>query len=277
VKRRLLLLGFPATLFLLLIGAFVLIRPARASMTINVTTTLDQDGAGGGCSLREAIIAANQDIAFGGCPAGNGADIIILPAGTYVLTHSVKGDNTAMTGDLDITSTVTLSGTGAALTIVDGNGFDRVIDILTTTVQFKGVTIRNGNSDTQDGGGMRISATSAMTFTDSALVANATADGGDGGGLYNAGTVMLINSAVLSNTTVVSQENGGGLYNAPTHLTPSAISVNRVGRSGGALCRNSGTVTLSNVTITITPPMQMRMIRRWGRHPQRSGHSHHPE
>ena len=38
------------------------------------------------CSLREAITAANDDAAFGGCSAGSGADTIFLPAGIYTLT-----------------------------------------------------------------------------------------------------------------------------------------------------------------------------------------------
>jgi len=36
----------------------------------------------GGCSLINAITAANTDTATGGCPQGSGADTITLPAGT---------------------------------------------------------------------------------------------------------------------------------------------------------------------------------------------------
>lgn len=49
--------------------------PAQASpddAVIYVTTTNDEydmNGTGAGCSLREAIHAANTDAAFGGCPA----------------------------------------------------------------------------------------------------------------------------------------------------------------------------------------------------------------
>ena len=37
---------------------------------------------GGSCTLVNAITAANTDTATGGCPAGSGADTIVLPAGS---------------------------------------------------------------------------------------------------------------------------------------------------------------------------------------------------
>ncbi|MBL8171656.1 MAG: CSLREA domain-containing protein, partial [Acidobacteria bacterium] len=56
---------------------------AAAFNTITVNTVADQNGTGADCSLREAIIAANTNAAFGGCPAGaSGLDTIVfnLPA-----------------------------------------------------------------------------------------------------------------------------------------------------------------------------------------------------
>jgi uncharacterized protein DUF1566 len=60
-------------------------RPVRAADII-VSSTSGATG-GPGCTLRDAITAANTDAASGGCPAGSGADTIILTAGaTYTLT-----------------------------------------------------------------------------------------------------------------------------------------------------------------------------------------------
>src|SRR4051795_442176 len=61
---------------------------ARAAGLITVTSTADVLANDGQCTLREAIIAANTDTASGAlpgeCPAGNGADTIVLQAGaTY--------------------------------------------------------------------------------------------------------------------------------------------------------------------------------------------------
>ena len=62
----------------------LLATPAHAAPqgnTITVTTTSDEyntSGTGAGCSLREAITAANTDAPFGGCPTGSGDDSILL-------------------------------------------------------------------------------------------------------------------------------------------------------------------------------------------------------
>src|SRR6266571_5278712 len=82
----------------LLVGLFVvmvgLARPAHAATTITVNTTADELISDGNCSLREAIQAANTDTAVDACPAGSGADTIVVPAGTYTLSS----------GELDITA-----------------------------------------------------------------------------------------------------------------------------------------------------------------------------
>ena len=72
------------------------------------------------CSLRAAVQEANALV---------GADIIVLPAGTYPLTLSGPGEDAAATGDLDISEDLTIDGAGAAVTIVDGRAEDRVFDI----------------------------------------------------------------------------------------------------------------------------------------------------
>ena len=64
--------------------------PARAA-TITVTGTGTAVANDGVCTLIEAITAANDDAASGAaageCPAGSGADTIVLQAGaTYTLT-----------------------------------------------------------------------------------------------------------------------------------------------------------------------------------------------
>ena len=68
--------------------ALVPLAPVYAE-SIAVNSTADVVADDGVCTLREAITAANTDTpsgsAPGECPAGNGADTITLPAGTYTL------------------------------------------------------------------------------------------------------------------------------------------------------------------------------------------------
>jgi len=97
-------------------GLLVMVSAGEAA-TINVTTTTDEYGAGGGCSLREAIEAANGNAAFGGCPAGDSAstDVIRLPAGRYTLSRGSADEDANAEGDLDVTESVKIIGTGANL------------------------------------------------------------------------------------------------------------------------------------------------------------------
>ena len=90
--------------------------PAFAA-TLTVTTFNDVLNPNDGlCSLREAIIAVNTATASGSvageCPAGTGADVVLLSAGTYTLTIPPSGADDATTGDLNIMKPVTINGVG---------------------------------------------------------------------------------------------------------------------------------------------------------------------
>src|SRR5690349_19560398 len=100
-------------------------RAANAA-TITVTTTTDELNTDGDCSLREAIQAANTNAAVDACPAGQSGqvDTIIVPAGTYTLTLAGNDDNNAV-GDLDIKGNVTITGAGAATTIIQACDVDQ--------------------------------------------------------------------------------------------------------------------------------------------------------
>src|SRR5689334_5510780 len=80
-------------------AAFALPSAAQGA-AITVTTNGDGVAADGACSLREAVQAANTDLAVNECAAGSGADQISLGATTYTLTG----------GQLDVTSELTITG-----------------------------------------------------------------------------------------------------------------------------------------------------------------------
>ena len=54
---------------------------------------------------------------------------IVVPAGNYKLTIAPSGTDDDSTGDLNITSDMTITGAGEGLTFVDGNQLDRVFNI----------------------------------------------------------------------------------------------------------------------------------------------------
>ena len=98
-------------------------------LTFKVNTTLDTvavnlrtgKDATGHISLRSAIMAAD---------ARGGSNTIKLPGGTYTLTIAGANEDASATGDLDITSNLTIKGSGSNRTIIDGNNLDRVVEIL---------------------------------------------------------------------------------------------------------------------------------------------------
>ena len=144
--RRLACMLCAAVLLLTMPYAAALAEPQAPGATFAVNTTADTQDAnpgngicadsGGSCSLRAAVREAN---------ALAGADTITLPAGTYGLTQTGGGEDAGSTGDLDISSTLTIQGAGSASTIVDANDLDRVFHILSTgVVTITQVTIMDG-------------------------------------------------------------------------------------------------------------------------------------
>src|SRR5204862_247332 len=98
------------------------------SASITVNTLADENGTGANCSLREAITAANNDVAFGGCPAGSGTDTI---------TFSVTGTITLGSSLPNITSSMNITGPGAGSLTINGNDSVRIMtigDSLTITI-----------------------------------------------------------------------------------------------------------------------------------------------
>ena len=254
-----------AVLLLALLGSY---GTALAGTTITVNTTADELNADGDCSLREAIQAATTDSAVDACPAGSSDDTITLPAGTYTLAIAGTGEDSNATGDLDITSGLTINGAGATTTIIDGGAIDRVLHFVSSTVEIDGVTITNGNIVSFGGG---IANGGTLTLTNSTISGNIASVGG---GIWNSGPLTLTDSAVnnntclaggcgifgtasgtitLVNTTVdgnVSSNEGGGFWVKGTiNITSSVVSNNTAPSWGGGIY-NGGTMTLTNSTVS---------------------------
>jgi hypothetical protein len=162
-----------------------------------------------GCSLRAAVMEAN---------AHDGVDTINVPAGLYVLTESGNDEDSGATGDLDVTSIITIVGAGsgddpAVDTIIDGfreeigASADRVLDVQSQGIlDITDVRIQNGQW-TGNGGAVRNFGD--LTMTDSIVLSSIA--GEDGGGFYNHrnGVLTLRDVTVEDNTAGW----GGGLYN----------------------------------------------------------------
>jgi CSLREA domain-containing protein len=233
-----------------------LVTPAQAG-AIAVTTTLDEHNNAAPCSLREAIRSANTDLPIGGCAAGGGADTITLPPGTYVLgipnVAPVTDEQNTTMGDLDILADLTISGSGATETIVDGNGAalaDRVFDVRgAVTVSFNEITIRSGSEPTGAAGGGGVSNEGKATFTETVITGNGTGSGGGGVSNGSGATSAFVDSTIAGNVAAAS---GGGVRNglgASSSFSDTTITGNTAQVSGGGVS-NDGVSSFTNSTIS---------------------------
>ncbi|HVQ36190.1 MAG TPA: CSLREA domain-containing protein, partial [Pyrinomonadaceae bacterium] len=219
--------------------------PVFAGITVN--TTVDENNTGANCSLREAIVAANTDAAFGGCTAGSGSDVI---------TFTVNGTITLTSALADLSSSMEINGPGAALLTVSGNSAVRVFNVTVETpgtASFSGLTISNGNAGIQKGGGIANSNSGTVNIDSCIIRGNASLDSafGGGGGVGNlgAGSLNISNSTLLNNNSPF----GGGVYNntGTVSIIRSTISGNTGSSAGGGVLNlGSGVVSVANSTIS---------------------------
>jgi CSLREA domain-containing protein len=213
----------------------------------------DESGSTGACALRAAIDVSN---------AWPGETVITIEEGVHpVLARPGAGEDGNATGDLDVTSPLTVQGSGA---VIDGAGLDRVFDVRATTLVLEGVTVTGGSisGSLASGGGVRV-VEGALTVRDSSVVANTATYGGGVNGLNSVvtleraiiadnsgsvgGGVRLVSSrAHIDRSTIAnnSANEGGGLFASgstatPTFITNSTVSTNAASLRGGAIFWNS--------------------------------------
>jgi hypothetical protein len=195
-----------------------------------VTTLNDEDlGLGGtGLSLREAIALADANAGADTIKFSTGAGTITLSLGQLVLASNIMID-----GDI--------GADGSADITISGNHASRVFSIAADAA-LNGLTVRDGDAGSADGGGIEVTATGHLQLTNASLIANKARDGG---GLYAGAGAELTNVTIGYNTAL---GNGGGIFNADSlQLTNVTISTN-IG--GGGFHQSTGSAGLVNTTIS---------------------------
>ncbi len=242
----------------LAMGHFALLLPPnRVARAAQITVTSIAGTSGGpDCTLRDAITAANSDTATGGCQAGSGADTIVLENGaTYTLTqvdNTTVQNGTALPNGLpSVTSEITIKGNGAVITRASGYPPFRLLHVAPSgRLILNDVTLTNGllpNIPTTQPG-----------------------PGADGGGIFNAGVLTLVNVEVTANSAGNTQPidgpadpaagcagRGGGVFNAGTlTLTASTVRLNRAGSNApgdeGGKCAGAGGGIYNETAATLT-------------------------
>lgn len=185
----------------------------------------------GTCTLRAAVMEAN---------AWPGTDEIELPAGVFTFSLDGEGEDGALTGDLDLTESVTVIGQGSDLTAIDAAQLDRIFELVDgfkVHASLSDMTLTQGLIDTgsinaRSGGAMRIAADSEVHLQSVHFVDNTA---GHGGAVWNAGRLIGHQVQWLHNE---GQGAGGALNNTGTGFEvqlSDCLFAHNIARSAGAL------------------------------------------
>lgn len=184
-------------------------------------TSLSGGTGGPACTLRDAIAAADTDTATGGCEAGIGADVILLPAGVITLTE-VHGDTDGPTGLPSVTTEVEVRGALALEPVGGGDGGGSP----TTTVARA--------DDAPPFRLFHVAASGSLTLSGVNVEGGYLEGGSSGAGMYVAGAATLITVAFTGNEA--QGADGGALAAAGATLDLDAVDFtgNVVGPDDGA-------------------------------------------
>jgi CSLREA domain-containing protein len=277
-------------ILLLIIIVFNLMAHASTvgAATITVNTAGDTVANDGLCSLREAIINANNNNHSGStdCKAGSIVDGVVdkivfdpdLDGMTIGLSIPTGGSDSELTGDLDITDDLEIIGRGAdpvsfgltygGKTIISGNAISRLFDIAGVNVTIERLVITNGIATANAvggadsfGGGIRFYGGDGLTLTlrDVVMMGNRAVSNDTtsaGGAIYAEGDLDLVieNSAIYSNSVVTDcacTSWGGGINIRFGNLTISR-SVITGNEATGDVSVGGGISQLFGGDLTIT-------------------------
>lgn len=232
------------------------------------------------CSLADQIIAANDDKPAGGCPAGDGTDIIRLHD-SVVLSRALP----------EITSEIVIEGGGHT---IDGGGKHRIFEARGGVLHINDLTIIGGEA--AKGGALMLSGGAELVFErsvikdssavlgaaiaseqskvsliDSDFLANSAS--GNGGAIHHTGSELSISGSVFdgnsggygggvfairSDVRVIDSafqknraEAGGGIYvqDADAHISGVSLENQRTDLNGGAIYSYRGSLTVSDSRI----------------------------
>ena len=143
------------------------------------------------CSLREAVIAANNRA---------GLDTIELAQGTYRLLRPGTDEDMSADGDLDVTDPLKILGAGPGKTRIDGGGAttgERVFHVLSSRLTLRGLRVQN-STDGSLAGIYAAGSDSALRLRDTVVKGHTATVCCSG--IVTEGALTLRDSKVLGNT-----------------------------------------------------------------------------
>jgi len=244
-----------ALLVVLALGIVGVVAEPCAAVDIVVTETADDVTTDGDCSLREAIFAANKNVARDACPAGSASetDRVVLASGaTYALT--IDGSETqSLAGALDLADDgavakdliLEVAAGGTATIAQNGVLADGVVSVSpNATVEIRDVTLVGGSTASGASGGALSVPSGANVLVERCVLTGNFAD--NNGGAISVGGILTMNRcSVVDN---VAQKSGGAILIASSGaatITDSVFADNVALESSGGAIRSSGQLTVT--------------------------------
>ena len=209
---------------------FALLTAEAPAATFHVTRTGDPNPNGcnqGGCSLREATLAANNR---------DGADVIVLESGkAYKMDIAGAGEDEGLTGDFDLTGKTTVRASGNTPATVDAKGIDGVFNAF-ADARFERLTLVRADFNAihvEQGDGLalrtRIEGAGNIAFRvddGDATMVDSRIEEPSGNGIYQfgPGSVRIEDTDIIrAGSTAISEYEGGSVrVGAATVVNPSS-------------------------------------------------------
>ena len=201
-----------------------------------------------------------------GNPSGQGQGANLVGDLRYAISNALSGDRItiSVSGTIHLaaslpvlTRNVCIQGPGADLVTVEGPGESSVFAVGSgTTVTLSGVSITGGRGN---GGGIFNQGT--LTLSNGTVGGNTAGDptngGGTGAGIWNAvGATLTLNGSTVSDNSAIGNlsyapSRGAGIANDGTAtLNNSTVSGNSASQGFGGGISNSGALTLNDSTVS---------------------------
>ncbi len=239
-----------------------------------------QGPQGAGCSLVDAIAAANTGVPQGQCPAGSGGAVITLPEGGLIsLASAVDGQSATPV----VRTPITIRGHGATverdaalgcagsdpfrLFEVDDGGYLSMQDVklrngcvpgavggavLATGGALRLDRVRISDSRAADGAGVALAGAASLVAVDTTLERNVASGLGGGVAALDPQTWITLDRATLAHNSAATGGGVGLASGAALDLFQGTLSANVATSEGGALGIDgeAGEVSLTFSTIT---------------------------
>jgi CSLREA domain-containing protein len=206
-----------STFFIIL---FLTFNSSAAVLTVTTLADTDDLVCDSHCSLREALYAS-------------------VGGDTIIFARELRGGTIQLTESLVIQRRITIDGPNKRRITLKGDNTFRILEAH-GVVSIDGLIIRDGNTDSGDGGG--INSGGLLNLTNIAIL-NCTAQ--RGGAIYMlGGTLFLADSTIANNTATGDTLTAGGIdtYTGTVNIINSTISGNRLTSTadgaGGILITN---------------------------------------